>query len=138
MLENVTKEIYTQEIALLSTSVASCKILKEFVREYQKKYSLGKKIVVEGRDIGTVIFPNADFKFYLLSSLEVRAKRLFEMRKLTENISYEQVLEELKFKDETDEKEGNFVLPEDAIRIDTSDLSIEEVLGIMLCYIEKR
>jgi len=60
------------------------------------------------------------------------------MRKLTENISYEQVLEELKFKDETDEKEGNFVLPEDAIRIDTSDLSIEEVLGIMLCYIEKR
>lgn len=130
--EDVTGKIFTQEIAILSTKYASNKTIKEFIRSYVRTFAKENKVIVEGRDIGTIVFPQANIKFYLYSSLEVRAKRLYEKRKQTENITYKEVLEELKHKDKIDEVEKNFIKPSNAVSIDTSNLTLDEVLNKMI------
>ena len=85
---------------------------------------------MDGRDIGTYVFPNADVKIYLDASVEKRAERRFEENKLKGiNTSYEEVLENIKMRDRQDKakKIGALKIAEDAIVIDTSNLAIEEV-----------
>ena len=99
--------------------------------EVQRKLAKGKNVIVEGRDIGTVVFPNADLKIYLDASVEVRANRRFKEEKAKgTNITYEEVLESIKQRDYNDihKKFGALKKAEDAILIDTRNLSIDEVV----------
>ena len=90
---------------------------------------------MEGRDIGTRIAKDADFKFYLYADFETRVNRLWGLKK---NIDKNIIRENLKKVDDVDINEGNFIKPENAIEIDTSNLSIDEVYNIMINHIKNK
>lgn len=130
--EDVSKEIRTKEVTSIVAPISSIIPVREKMVDVQRKLATGKNVIVEGRDIGTVVFPNADIKIYLDASQEIRAKRRYE-----ENIqdgmetTYEEILESIKMRDYNDmhRKVGALKKAEDAIVIDTSKLSIEEVVN---------
>lgn len=129
--EDVTSKIRTKEVTSIVSQVSSIIPVREKMVEVQRKLAKGKNVIVEGRDIGTVVFPNADLKIYLDASVEVRANRRFKEEKEKEtNITYEEVLESIKQRDYNDmhKKFGALKKAEDAILIDTSNLSIDEVV----------
>lgn len=129
--EDVTSKIRTKEVTSIVSQVSSIIPVREKMVEVQRKLAKGKNVIVEGRDIGTVVFPNADLKIYLDASVEVRANRRFkEEKEKGTNITYEEVLESIKQRDYNDihKKFGALKKAEDAILIDTSNLSIDEVV----------
>lgn len=134
---DVTDKIRLEEVSVFTPTIANNKELKQAIREIQAKFARNGNIVIEGRDIGTRIVPNADYKFYISSSLEKRAERLYNERKNIEEITYEEILIDLKNRDDKDIKDGNFIKPENAIEIDTTNLNLEEVLDLMLSYIKE-
>ena len=85
--------------------------------------------VLEGRDIGTVVFPNADYKFYMIADINIRAqRRLIELKQINESITIEEIISNIKNRDELDSKRSHSPLKKaiDAIEIDTSLLSINQ------------
>lgn len=134
---DVTDKIRLEEVSVFTPSIANNKEIKPAIREIQAIFAKKGNIVIEGRDIGTRIVPNADYKFYLSSSLEKRAERLYAERKNIEDITYDEILIDLKNRDEKDVRDGNFIKPENAIEIDTTNLNLDEVLEIMLSYIKE-
>lgn len=131
--KDVSNKIYTEEISLYSTKWATIKEIKEIVRIVQKEFINKYDTVIEGRDIATRIAPNADIKFYLYSDFEVRANRLWLQN---QSIDINVIKENLKKRDYWDIDGGNFVKPQNAIEIETSDKNINEVYKIMMQYIE--
>lgn len=129
--EDVSKEIRTKEVTSIVSQVSSIIPVREKMVEVQRNLAKGKNVIVEGRDIGTVVFPNADVKIYLDASEEIRAKRRYE-----ENVqngidmTYEEVLENVKMRDYNDMHKpyGALKKADDAIVIDSSNLTIEEVV----------
>lgn len=129
--EDVSKEIRTKEVTSIVSQVSSIIPVREKMVEIQRNLAKGKDVIVEGRDIGTVVFPNADVKIYLDASEEIRAKRRYE-----ENIqngidmTYEEVLENVKMRDYNDmhKKFGALKKAEDAIVVDSTNLTIDEVV----------
>lgn len=129
--EDVSKEIRTKEVTAIVSQISSIIPVRERMVEMQRTLAKGKNVIVEGRDIGTVVFPNAEVKIYLDASEEVRAKRRYE-----ENVqngidtTYEEVLENVKMRDYNDmhKKIGALKKAEDAIIVDSTNLSIEEVV----------
>lgn len=129
--EDVSEEIRTKEVTKIVSQVSSIVLVRERMVEVQRQLAKGKNVIVEGRDIGTVVFPNADVKIYLDASEEVRAKRRYK-----ENIekgidmSYEEVLENVRMRDYNDmhKKVGALKKAEDAITIDSTTLTIDQVV----------
>lgn len=129
--EDVSKEIRTKEVTAIVSQVSSIIPVREKMVEVQRKLAKGKDVIVEGRDIGTVVFPNADIKIYLDASEEIRAKRRYQ-----ENVqngidmTYEEVLENVKMRDYNDmnKKVGALKKADDAIIIDSSNLTINQVV----------
>lgn len=129
--EDVSKEIRTKEVTSIVSQVSSIIPVRERMVEVQRQLSKGKDVIVEGRDIGTVVFPNADIKIYLDASEEIRAKRRYkENQEKGIATTYEEVLENVKMRDYNDmhKKVGALRKAEDAIVIDSTNLSIEEVV----------
>jgi len=128
--EDVTKAIRSNEVNNLVSQVSSIKELREEMLGVQRKMAENQNTIMEGRDIGTVVFPNADLKIYLNADIKERAKRRY-----VENIekgidtTYEEVLQILKNRDKIDmEREVSpLKKADDAIEIDSTNLSIEEV-----------
>lgn len=128
--EDVSKEIRTKEVTSIVSQVSSIIPVREKMVEVQRKLAQGKNVIVEGRDIGTVVFPNADIKIYLDASEEIRAKRRYEENKQNGiDTTYEEVLENVKMRDYNDmhKKVGALKKADDAIVIDSSNLTIDEV-----------
>ena len=128
--EDVTKRIREKDVSQVVSPVSSIKEVRYKMVELQRKLAEGKDVIMEGRDICTYVFPNADVKIYLDASVEERARRrLLEMQEKGIDMTYEEVLENIIKRDKNDkEKEmGALKLAPDSIVIDTSDLSIEEV-----------
>lgn len=129
--EDVSKEIRTKEVTSIVSQISSIIPVREKMVEVQRNLAKGKNVIVEGRDIGTVVFPNADVKIYLDASEEIRAKRRYK-----ENVqngidmTYEEVLENVKMRDYNDMHKpyGALKKAEDSIVIDSSNLTIEEVV----------
>lgn len=130
--EDVSKEIRNKEVTGIVSPASSIPAVREIMVEVQRKMAKGKDVIIEGRDIGTVVFPNADIKIYLDASEEIRAKRRYE-ENLQNNIitTYEEVLENVKLRDYNDihRKVGALKKAEDAILIDSTNLSIDEVVN---------
>ena len=129
--ENVTKEIRSKEVTAIVSPVSSIKEVRFLMVKLQRKLAEGKNVIMEGRDICTYVFPNADVKIYLDASIEERAKRRFkENQEKGMDISYEEVCESIKKRDENDKKKeiGALKLAEDSVVLDTTNLSIEEVV----------
>lgn len=128
--EDVSKEIRTKEVTAIVSQVSSIIPVRKKMVEVQRNLAKGKNVIVEGRDIGTVVFPNADIKIYLDASEEIRAKRRYEENKQNGiDITYEEVLENVKMRDYNDmhKKVGALKKADDAVVIDSSNLTIDEV-----------
>ena len=129
--EDVSKEIRSKEVTAIVSQISSIIPVREKMVEVQRKLATGKNVIVEGRDIGTVVFPNADLKIYLDASEEIRAKRRYkENMENGINTTYEEVLENVKLRDYNDKnkKVGALKKAEDAIVIDSSKMNIDEVV----------
>ena len=130
-----TNNLRTKEIDEISSKISSYSSVRESLKSFQinfkKIHSDKKGIVVDGRDITTVIFPNADLKFYITASLKDRANRRFkELMLINPKIDKKLVIKELQKRDQRDMERSTAPLKiaDDAIIIDTSDLTIEEVM----------
>lgn len=139
--KNVTKEIRTKEVTKIVSQVSSIKEVRFAMVDIQRKLAQGKDVIMEGRDITTYVFPNANVKIYLDANENERAKRRYiEMQDNGIEMTYEEVLKNIQIRDKNDkEKEiGALKIAEDAIYIDTTDLSIEEVKEKIKQIIEKK
>lgn len=129
--EDVSKEIRTKAVTEIVSQVSSIIPVREKMVEVQRELAKGKNVIVEGRDIGTVVFPNADIKIYLDASEEIRAKRRYEENIQNGiNTTYEEVLENVKMRDYNDmnKKVGALKKADDAIIIDSTNLTINQVV----------
>ena len=128
--EDVSKEIRESAVNKLVSQVSHIVIVREAITELSRKIAKGKQVIMEGRDIGTNVFPNADVKIYLDASSEERAKRRQKQNEEKGiNIPFEEIVENIKFRDNNDKTSQVAPLKqaEDAIYIDSSDMTIEEV-----------
>ena len=128
--EDVSKEIRSKEVTKIVSQVSSIKEVRFAMVDIQRKLAEGKDVIMEGRDITTYVFPNADVKIYLDADENERAKRRYkEMQEKGIEMTYEEVLEHIKWRDNNDKNKelGALRIAEDAIVIDTTKLSIEEV-----------
>lgn len=143
--EDVSREIRTDRVDENVAKYAAIKIVRDKVTPIQQKMGDNANIIMEGRDIGTVVFPNADVKLFLDCSLEVRAKRRYKQN-LERGIecTYEEILKSLeeRHKLETERAIAPFVKAEDAIYVDSTEMSVEEetqeVIKIILSELEKK
>lgn len=130
---NVTDSLYTEEVSNFVAKIASKPYIREFVRKLQQDTKLhNENIVMEGRDIGSVIFPDADFKIFVDCKVETRAKRrMADYEKLGEEISLEKVIADLKERDYLDmhREISPLVMCENAFLLDTTILTIDESLN---------
>ena len=139
--KDVTKDIRSKEVTEIVSLVSSIKEVRLLMVELQRKLAEGKNVIMEGRDICTYVFPNADIKIYLKASLEERARRRFEENKQKGiNMSYEEVFENIKMRDENDmHKEiGSLKVATDSIVVDTTGLEIEQSFEKLSKIIEER
>ncbi len=138
---DVSAEIRTPEVTGIVSKVAALKIVREKLVDLQRKISNTKKSILDGRDIGTVVFPNAELKIFLVASPEERAKRRVKdyAEKGISGESFEEVLSEIKRRDLLDStrEESPLKKADDAIEIDTSFMNIEEVCNEISKYIDK-
>lgn len=126
---NVEKEIRTMEVASRVSLVAALPFVRHAMVPQQQKMGEEKGIVMDGRDVGTMVFPSAELKVFVTASPEVRARRrLDEMKAKGESASFEEVLENVKTRDHIDSTrtEGPLRQAEDALVLDNSDLTIAE------------
>ncbi len=136
--EDVSAQIRTPEISLLTASVAACPDVRQAMVERQRILGANGSVVLEGRDIGTVVFPNADVKFFLKASSEVRGQRRFlELQSKGVDVDLARTISEVQARDVADTSRTNSPLrqADDAIVIDTTDLNITQVLERMFTVI---
>lgn len=137
---DVSEDIRTMEVTRIVSPISSIVKLREILVDLQRKMAEGKDIIMEGRDITTVVFPNADYKFYLDASVTERANRRFKENILKGmNVSYEEILENIKKRDYNDmhKEVGALTRTKDSIYIDSTNLTIDEVIDKMRKIIEE-
>ena len=127
--ENIEDEIRTLEVSQYVSRVAAVSEVREKLVSQQQQMGLEKGVVMDGRDIGTVVFPNAELKIFMTATAEERAGRRFkEMKQLGQDVNYDEVLKNVTDRDhlDTTREDSPLVKAEDAIEIDNSSLNIEE------------
>ena len=133
--EDVTDKLHTPQISKLVSEVSAIPKVREVTRGLQRKLGAHGKVVMGGRDIGSEIFPEAKYKFFLTASVEVRANRRFkQLVEKDPSIIFEQVLSDMKERDKRDsEREASPMrIPEGARVIDNSNLTVEQTVWEML------
>lgn len=137
--EDISKEIRTMEVTKIVSPVSSIVKLREILVDLQRKIAENSDVIMEGRDITTVVFPNATYKFYLDADVEERAKRRFkENKEKGIDSSFEEILENIKKRDYNDmhKEVGSLTRTEDSHYIDSTNMTIEEVVEEMKNIIE--
>jgi cytidylate kinase len=136
--ENVSAEIRSPEISLLTSAVAACPAVRQSMVARQRELGAGGGVVLEGRDIGTVVFPHADVKFFLKASAEVRGQRRFlELQAKGVAVDLARTVAEVEARDAADTNRATSPLRQaaDAVVIDTTELDIAQVLECMFSVI---
>tara|TARA_B100001287_G_scaffold2743_1_gene2126 strand:+ start:9190 stop:9885 length:696 start_codon:yes stop_codon:yes gene_type:complete len=136
----VEKEIRTLEISKLVSSVSKNQVIRSKLIKLQQSYGALNNLVIDGRDIGTVVFPDARIKFWITASEKIRAQRRYlEFQENNNNNSFKEVLEDIKRRDDEDENRtiSPLIKPDNAIEIDNSYLSIEETFQTALAHINE-
>lgn len=137
---NVENNIRTLEVSSYVSKVAAVSEVRSKLVEQQQKMGKGKAVVMDGRDIGTVVFPDAELKLFLTASPENRAQRRYdELIKKGEHVSYDDVLKNVLERDYIDSHrtDSPLVKAEDAIEIDNSHMAKDEQFHIVLNLVEK-
>jgi len=133
--KNVEKQIRTIEVSNFVSKVAEVSEVRSKLVEQQQGMGKNKAIVMDGRDIGTVVFPDAELKIFMTASAETRAQRRFdELQQKGDNVSYEDVLKNVVERDhiDTHREDSPLVIADDAIEIDNSYLNKEEQFSAVL------
>ncbi|MDP5198744.1 (d)CMP kinase [Flavobacterium sp. DG2-3] len=133
--ENVEKQIRTIEVSNFVSTVAAVSEVRAKLVEQQQEMGTNKAIVMDGRDIGTVVFPNAELKIFMTASAETRAQRRFdELQQKGDKVSYEEVLKNVVDRDymDTHREDSPLIIADDAIEIDNSYLNKEEQFTAVL------
>lgn len=131
----VTKEIRTPEISKLASDVSKFPFVRKKLTELQRKMAQRGSVIMDGRDIGTQVLPNADLKIFLTASIEERARRRFEeLQAKGQEVNFEDIKKEIALRDKQDSEREIAPLKqaEDAILIDSTNLTIYEVAGKIL------
>lgn len=129
--KDVSERIRDKDVTSVVSPISSIIKVREILVDLQRKMALGKNVIMEGRDITTVVFPKADYKFYLDASVEERANRRHKQNQEKGiNMSYEEIIESIKARDYNDINKpiGNLKRTNDQIYIDSSNMSINEVV----------
>ena len=139
--KDVTDLIRKSNISQRVSEVSAIPDIRDFMVDIQRNYAKSENCVMEGRDIGTVVFPKAEVKFFIIASDEVRAKRRkLELESLGEKKSLSELIDEIRRRDDFDSNRGHSPLKKafDAIEIDTTDLSIDEQVRLMLGIVKQK
>lgn len=139
--ENVTKRIRENDVNNFVSPVSTIQPVRDKLLEIQRKIAEGKDVIMEGRDIGTVVFPNANVKIYLDATPEERAKRrVLQNEEKGIKTSYKEVLENIKDRDKRDSnrKVAPLKKADDAIYIDSSNMTIDEVVENVIALINDK
>ncbi len=139
--EDVSAAIRTPELSLLTSKISMKKAVRDILARRQRELGQDGGVVLEGRDIGTVVFPDADLKFFLSASAEERGKRRYlELKAKGEDVQLERTIAEVAQRDQQDAQREHAPLrrADDAIDIDSTGLSIEEVVALMEEKIKER
>lgn len=138
--QNVEKEIRTIEVSSFVSKIAEISEVRAKLVQQQQLMGVNKAIVMDGRDIGTVVFPDAELKIFMTASAETRAQRRFdELSQKGDDVSYEDVLKNVQERDyiDTHREDSPLVIADDALEIDNSYLSREEQFKIVLELVEE-
>jgi CMP/dCMP kinase len=136
--EDVEDKIRTEKIGLAASKISTFPVVREKLLSLQREAGISGGIVAEGRDMGSVVFPNADYKFYLDAKLEERTKRRHkELLEKGSSVKYELIQEDMHSRDKQDKERELAPLkaPEGAIIIDSDNLTIEQVVNKIISYI---
>ncbi len=136
--KDVSSQIRSEEISKLTSDISKIDFVRKKLVSIQKEIAAKNSVVMEGRDITTVVLPDADYKFYLSASPEIRAKRrTLQLKEKGLNADYEEILRDIKKRDNNDIKRENSPLKvaDDAIVIDSSNLTADESIEKILSYI---
>ncbi len=140
--KDITGFIRTPDISMMASRVSAIPGVRAALKDLQRSLGSSAPSILEGRDIGTVIFPDADLKFFLTADIDARAKRrLDELEAQGGDIpSYEELREQIRTRDEGDSTRAVAPLKkaEGAVEIDTTTMTLDEVVELMATYIKKR
>ncbi len=139
--EDVSQEIRSIEINQAVSAYSAIPAVRLFLVELQRAMAVDQNILVDGRDIGTYVFPKAELKIFLTANVEVRAKRRFlEMQEKGESVSFEEIVSNIESRDRIDSQREMAPLKkaDDAIEIDTSAMNIAEVVNRILSLYEMK
>ena len=135
--EDVSKEIRLPEISICASDVSSLAEVRSFLLEMQREFARENNVIMDGRDIGTVVLPDAELKIFLTASPEARAeRRLKELRQKGQDVDFDEVLKDINYRDEQDSNRAAAPLrqADDAVLVDTSDIDFEQTFAL-LCEI---
>ncbi|WLD24850.1 (d)CMP kinase [Flavobacterium dauae] len=138
--ENVDDKIRSIEVSNFVSKIAAVSEIRTKLVQQQKKYGIDKGVVMDGRDIGTVVFPDAELKIFMTASAEIRAQRRFlEMQEKNMNVSFDEVLKNVVERDKIDStrKDSPLIVAENAVVIDNSNLTREEQFNMILDLAQK-
>jgi len=133
--ENIEDEIRTMQVSQYVSRVSALSEVRKKLVSQQQQMGLEKGVVMDGRDIGTVVFPKAELKIFMTATAEERAKRRFkEMKEKGQEVSYDEVLKNVEERDhlDTTREDSPLVKADDAIEIDNSSLTLEEQFNTLL------
>ena len=139
--KDVTGEIRTPEMSKYASGVSAQKCVRDFLLEMQRKFARRHNVVMDGRDIGTVVLPNAQVKIFLTASAEERARRRFEeLSQKGEKVSFDKVLQDMKQRDKQDTERAIAPLKAapDAVKLDTSGNTIEQSIDEILAIVRRK
>ncbi len=138
--EDVSDDIRTPEISMYASAVSAIQQVRDFLLELQRDMAKKHDVIMDGRDIGTVILPNATLKIFMTASIEGRAKRRYkELCEKGMDVSYEDVLSDMKQRDENDSSReiAPAVPAEDAVFFDNTEYGIEECVDRIIEMIDR-
>ena len=139
--EDVSREIRTPEISVCASDVSALPAVRRFLEELQQSMARNYSVIMDGRDIGTEILPDADVKIFLTASAQRRAERRYkELREKGDNSSFEEVLAGIEYRDRQDSERSfrPLRMAEDAVLLDTSELDLQQSLDAILKIIYDR
>lgn len=138
--EDVTKDIRLPEVSICASDVSALAVCRDYLLDLQRGFAAKYSVVMDGRDIGTVVLPDAELKIYLTASSQERARRRFkELQEKGVETSFEEVLRDIEYRDYQDTHRDVAPLrqAEDAVLVDTSEMDLEQSLNALCALVDE-
>lgn len=139
--QDITLLLSDDQLSLSASALSALPEVRQRLLDVQRNLGIRFDIVVDGRDCGSVVFPNADFKFFLTASVDARVKRMMnDQKRAAQNKDYEHIRDEIIKRDERDRTRAiaPLVVPEGAVVVDSSDLTLEQTVEQFLAIIQEK